>query len=150
MCRHTWAIGGVMRSAHAVPQPGGARHPGLVTARPPAARHLDGLHPLSPLAAAVFIRGLFDRYDRVRAVQMRRPGCAAIRGGCLVALAVSFFRAWRLAPGGVAFCEAGVLVLRPGCLPPLSCPPRQAGAGRTGAGSRRGPGSCGSGPPRRR
>jgi hypothetical protein len=91
------------RRGHAVgsrvPQPGGARHPGLVTARPPAARHLDGLHPLSPLAATVFIRGFFDRYDRVRAVQMRRLGCAAIRGGCLVVMAVSFFRAWRLGAG---------------------------------------------------
>ena len=37
------------------------RHPGLVTARPPAARHLDGLHPLSPLATTVFIHGFFDR-----------------------------------------------------------------------------------------
>jgi len=61
MYRHTSAIGGVMRSAHAVPQPGGVRHPDLVTARPPAARHLDGLHPLSSLATTVFIRGFFDR-----------------------------------------------------------------------------------------
>ena len=55
---------------------------------------------------------------------------------------------WR--PAQARFLRGRVSVLRPGCLPPLSCPPGHAGAGRTDVGSRRGPGSCGSGPPRRR
>ena len=117
--------------------------------RPPAARHLDGLHPLSPLATTVFILGFFDRYHPVRTMQMRRlqwPPCGAALGGH------GCFLLPGLAPGRrvARLLRGRVSVLRPGCLAPLSWPPRHDGAGRTDVGSRRGPGSCGSGPPRRR
>ena len=150
MYRHTWAIGGVMRSAHAVPAAGRcpAPRPGDCAAArgPPSGRPSPavsaghhGLHPrllrsVSPCA----------HYADAAATVRRHTGRLLGGHGC--------FLLPGLAPGRrVASPSARPgLSAQAGLPSPPSWPPRHDGAGRTDVGSRRGPGSCGSGPPRRR